>query len=248
MLFNQMPGTGTVERTFSGTALLRERKYSILLAVLLALLVFQSFTITTNAGSIERDIEGTVFGVAIFFVVYERSAMQIVMAVFLLIAISIGWERHLHITLRLDPVLRGTHAVAFAGFDWLVVWAILRNLFRTPEIGVDNVFGAICGYLIAGQGWAQLNALAYLFVPAAYLFDPKVMQALADWHGRTALFAYYSYTQMLTIGYAAVTPLEAPATTLSLLSALFGLFYTAVIVSQLVGMAQARRQEAQGGK
>ena len=53
---------------------------------------------------------------------------------------------------------------------------------------------------------------------------------------------------MLTIGYAAVTPLKAPATTLSLLAAFFGLFYTAVIVSQLVGMVQTKRKEAQGEK
>ncbi len=53
---------------------------------------------------------------------------------------------------------------------------------------------------------------------------------------------------MLTIGYAAVTPLKAPATTLSLLAALFGLFYTAVIVSQLVGMVQTKRMEARDEK
>jgi hypothetical protein len=37
--------------------------------------------------------------------------------------------------------------------------------------------------------------------------------------------------------------MRAPATTLSLLGALFGLFYTAVVVSQLVGMAQSARGE-----
>ena len=62
----------------------------------------------------------------------------------------------------------------------------------------------------------------------------------------TAPFAYYSYTQMLTLGYAPVVPLAAPATTLSLLASLFGLFYTAVIVSQLVGMAHSKRKEPRG--
>jgi hypothetical protein len=48
---------------------------------------------------------------------------------------------------------------------------------------------------------------------------------------------------MLTIGYSDVTPVRAPATTLSLFGALFGLFYTAVVVSQFVGLAQSRRRE-----
>jgi hypothetical protein len=233
---------------FGRTSLLRQRKYTVLLVVLLAMLVLQSFAITTGSEVIGRDVMATVFGVAIFLVVFERSTLQTVMAVFLFIAISIGWALHTHVSSVFDRALAVTQAVALAIFYWVVVWAILRNLFRTPVIGADNVFGAICGYLIAGQAWAHLNALAYLITPATYLFDPKVVSPLTDWHGRTALFAYYSYAQMLTIGYAAVTPLKAPATTLSLVAALFGLFYTAVIVSQLVGMVQTTRKEAQGEK
>ena len=229
----------------SGTTLLRERKYTVLVAVLLALLVLQSFTITAGSESTWHDVMATVLGVAIFLVVFDRSALRTITAVFLLVAIAIGWERHLHVPFIFDHALRVSQALALASFYWVAVWAILRNLFRTPVIGADNVFGAICGYIIMGQGWAYLNALTYLFAPSTYLFDPKVVPPLADWHGRTALFAYYSYSQMLTIGYAAVTPLRAPATTLSLLAALFGLFYTAVIVSQLVGMVQTKRKEAE---
>ena len=80
--------------------------------------------------------------------------------------------------------------------------------------------------------------IAYLALPGAYGINPKIMALLADWHGRHAVFSYYGFTQMLTIGYADVTPLRTPATTLSLLGALFGLFYTAVVVSQFVGLAQ----------
>jgi hypothetical protein len=234
--------------TFGGATLLRQRKYTVLLAVLLAMLVLQSFAITNDSESIWRDVMATVLGVAIFLAVFDRSALQTVMAVFLLIALSIGWERHLHVSTIFDHSLRVTQAIALALFYWVVVWATLRNLFRTPVIGADNVFGAICGYIIMGQGWAHLNALTYLFAPSTYLLGPKVMPPLADWHGRTALFAYYSYTQMLTVGYAAVMPLKAPATTLSLLAALSGLFYTAVIVSQLVGMAQTQRRETEDEK
>jgi small basic protein len=170
------------------------------------------------------------------------------MAVFLLIAILIGWARHLHVPSIFNHALQVIFAAASASFFWVVVWAILRKLFRTPVIGADNVFGALCGYIIMGQGFAHLNSLTYLYAPSAYLFDPNAMPPLADWHGRTALFSYYSYSQMLTIGYALVTPFKAPATTLSLLAALSGLFYTAVIVSQLVGMAQTKRKEAEDEK
>jgi hypothetical protein len=42
----------------------------------------------------------------------------------------------------------------------------------------------------------------------------------------------------MTIGYSAVTPMHAHATTLSLFAALVGVFYIAFVVSQFVGLAQ----------
>ena len=98
--------------------------------------------------------------------------------------------------------------------------------------------------LIAGSAWARLNAVAYLLVPAAYSIDPAVTALLPDWHGRVALFTYYAFAQVLTIGYADVTPIRAPATTLSLFAALFGVFYTAIVVSVFVGLAQSGKHHS----
>jgi hypothetical protein len=133
-------------------------------------------------------------------------------------------------------------------FLWSAVWVILRDLFRAPAAGAENVFGAICGYLIAGHAWAHANALAYLLTPSSYSINPELAALLPDWHGRLALFTYYSFAQVMTIGYSDVTPVHAPATTLSLFSALFGVFYTAVVVSQLVGLAQKPNRETAAGR
>jgi hypothetical protein len=119
------------------------------------------------------------------------------------------------------------------------VYVILRDLFRRPPRGGENVLGAICGYLLAGDVWGSVNAFVYIATPSAYGIDPAVAVLLPDWNGRIALFSYYGFTQMLTIGYADVTPVRAPATTLSLLASLFGLFYTAIVVSQFVTLAQS---------
>ena len=233
--------------TFVYTSLLRRRKYAVLLAILLAGVVVRSFATATSSRSILHSATETVLGVAIFLVVFERSALRRVMTVFLILIVSIAWVRYLPVS-SFECVLSVTQKLAMAIFCWVTVWVILRHIFRTSVVGAENALGAICGYLVAGQAWASVNALAYLLAPATYLIDPRLTPLLADWHGSNALFAYYSYTQMLTIGYAAVTPLEAPATTLSLLAALFGLFYTAVIVSTLVSMAQSHRKEAPSGQ
>jgi hypothetical protein len=95
---------------FSGTTLLRKRKYTALLVVLLAMLVLQSFAITTGSETIWRDVMAPVFGVAIFLVVFERSVLQTVMAVFLLIAFSTGWALHAHVSSVFDRALAVTQS------------------------------------------------------------------------------------------------------------------------------------------
>ena len=154
-----------------------------------------------------------------------------------------AWAHHM-VTARLSFELSLAHQVLTALFMSVAVWVILRELFRSTVVGGENVRGAICGYLIAGAAWSSANTLAYLLVPSSYNINPEISAVLDDWHGRTAVFTYYTYSQMLTIGYPDVAPVRAPATTLSLLSTLFGLFYTAVVVSQLVGMAQSSRHKS----
>jgi len=150
----------------------------------------------------------------------------------------IGWWHH-HTAGALDHALSLALHALMTLFLWAAVVAILRDLFRRPASGAERVLGAICGYIIAGDAWGGVNAIAYLLQPAAYSVSPDVTALLADWPGRTALFAYYGFAQMLTIGYSDVTPVRAPATTLSLLASLFGLFYTAIVVAQFVGMTQS---------
>ena len=81
------------------------------------------------------------------------------------------------------------------------------------------------------------HLIAYQLAPASYSINAEIDLMLPHWHSRLALFSYYSLAQMLTVGYSDITPVSAPATTLSLLGTLFGMFYTAIVVSQFVGLS-----------
>jgi hypothetical protein len=144
----------------------------------------------------------------------------------------------------LGHALSLTEQSVVALFLWNAVYVILRDLFRAPASGPESVLGAICGYIIAGAAWARLNAITYLFAPSAYSINPEIVSLLPDWDGRVALFTYYAFAQLMTIGYSDVTPIRAPATTLSLFATLFGVFYTAIVVSQFVGLAQSGRRQS----
>ena len=218
---------------------MRRRKYGVLLTLLFIALAIE----TVNAKGAERfpsDTFRTVLGVAIWFVVFRRPHERFAMAAILIATSAFNWARYVSPE-NLDHALSLAEQTMLALFLWSTVYVILRDLFRSPTTGPESVLGAICGYIIAGDAWARLNAIAYLLVPSAYSIDPAVAALLPDWHGRVALFTYYAFAQVLTIGYSDVTPVRAPATTLSLFAALFGVFYTAVVVSVFVGLAQSTK-------
>ncbi len=216
---------------------LHRRKYAVLLALLVVTLAVDTFHSQSGAGRLRSDALRTVLATAIWIVVFERPRERATMAAVLLASLALTWGRHFT-PANIDHALSLADQAVLSMFLWSAVYVILRDLFRAREGGAENVLGAICGYLIAGVAWGHINLIAYLLVPSAYSINPQLAGLLPDWHGRTALFTYYAFTQIMTIGYSDVTPVRAPATTLSLFAALFGVFYTAVVVSQFVGLAQ----------
>ena len=218
----------------------RRYKYELLLALLLVSLTIQSFDIRGDTQRLLSDALRTVLTGTIFLVVFERRRERWAVAAILVPTIVLGWGRLL-IAARYEFEVALAFNALMALFLWAAVWVILRELFRAPVVGARNVLGAICGYLIAADAWSGINACAYLLVPSAYSINPELTMLLGNWHSRLALFSYYSFTQMLTIGYSDITPVRAPATTLSLFSAMFGMFYTAIVVSQFVGLARDRK-------
>jgi voltage-gated potassium channel len=215
---------------------LRRHKHAVLLALLVVALAVGTFHAQSGAEGLGTDALRTVLAIAIWIVVFERPRERATMAAVLIASLGINWGHHFTAT-SLDYALSLADQVVLSLFLSGAVYVILRDLFRTPADGAENVLGAICGYLIAGIAWGHINAVAYLLVPSAYRINPELAGFLTDWHGRTALFTYYAFAQVMTIGYSDVTPVHAPATTLSLFAALFGVFYTAIVVSQFVGLA-----------
>jgi hypothetical protein len=211
-----------------------------LLVLLLGGLVLQTIVATSGSLRVAHDGVGTVVAIAIFAAVFRHGGMRGLALALLVAMLAVGWSRIVAPASLNHPLSIAFHATG-AAFYWIAVVQILRDLFGTRVAGAENVRGAVCGYLIAGAAWSAVNALTWLLVPTAYQLDPKVVPLTLDSSGRSALFSYYSFTQLLTLGYSDVTPVGAPATTWSLLAALFGVFYTAVVVSQLVGMAGANR-------
>lgn len=133
-------------------------------------------------------------------------------------------------------------------FFALAVGMVLRHLFERRAVRIDDILGSVCGYLIAALAWANVYSLMELVAPGAFLVATPDKPALTEWHGREALFAYFSLTTLTTIGYGDVTPVAPIARSAAMLEGVFGQFYIAVVVAQLVGskLAESGMRDSSG--
>jgi hypothetical protein len=217
---------------------LRESKNLILLAVLLIALVIQPLAHGLVAGLILSDV---LFALTVLsvFLIFERSRQRLGALAFALPTLACNWAGY---------GLAGGYKVAadvlfncFAfGFFAFAIVVILRGLFRNKEIRADQIIGAVCGYLLAGAAWGNLYLLAELALPGSFSVKDEVVWQLREEHTRRFLFNFYSFATLTTLGYGGITPIDPTASTLSWLEAVFGVFYLAVVVAQLVGLKLAQ--------
>jgi len=212
--------------------ILQNRKYLILILVIIGALIAKSFTHRVFVS----DALSTLTVVAVLSVVFRGWRERTVAFAMAAASIAVEWSQYLYLPDE-HQLLR---AVAYHGllvlFFGFTVAVILRNIFADTAITGDKVFGVACGYLLAAGMWADVYALTELLLPESFGTRPELAQELSSWHGRTALFDYFSLVTLTTMGYGDVTPLQPPATVLATLEAVFGQFYIAVVVAALVGL------------
>jgi len=224
------------------------RKHLVLLLALIGTLMAQSMLVHSGRAVLEGARAALcVLYLYVFYIVFGRDwERRIALVLFLPVlasnlAISALGVSRLEMPLE---VLYHSSVIVFLGF---AVRVIMADLFSARVIGGDDVLGAVCGYILGGLAWSHLYAMAYLFAPGAFEVDSAIVPQIADWHIRQSLFDYLSFTTLTSIGYSDITPVGPPLYSLMWLEVMFGQFYMAVVVAQLVGLklAQAVRHSAE---
>jgi hypothetical protein len=135
--------------------------------------------------------------------------------------------------------------VLFLGFAVVVV---VRQLTQTTVIRSDHVLGAIGGYVLAALAWSHVYAITYLLAPSAFGVSSDIASQLADWQHRRTLLDHLSFTTLTSIGYGDITPVGSPLYALMWVETIFGQFYMATVVAQLVGLKMAQVTNASSPK
>jgi hypothetical protein len=225
---------------------LRSHKHAILLAAIVGVALVESFSHRLLLGTLASDLAISTTELLVLLIVFDRKVNRLVAIMALAAAVASGWAHYVlpvnHPQEQLRLIYHSAKLLLF-GFATIV---ILRNIFEQRVVRSDDVLGAVCGYLLAAGAWSSLFMLIEIVVPGSFSVGQAFVAGFDSWHGRTAVMNYVSLGSLTGVGSGEVVPIRPPATVLTTLEAVFGQFYIAIVVAQLVGakLSQAPQRDS----
>ena len=227
---------------------LRRHKYAILLAALVGVGLIESFSHRDLLGPVASDLAISTVLLLAFLIVFDRRVHRVVAFIACATALASAWAHYVLPSNYPQEALRLVNHCALLVLLGYATIVILRKIFEQRVVRSDDVLGAVCGYLLAAGAWANLFLLVEIFVPGSFTVGQGFGVGLDTWHGRTAVLSYISMGSLTSLGSGQVVPVLPPATILTNLEAVFGQFYIAVVVAQLVGarLSQGPKHDSSG--
>ncbi|MBL8515880.1 MAG: two pore domain potassium channel family protein [Betaproteobacteria bacterium] len=128
----------------------------------------------------------------------------------------------------------------FAIFNFgVLIWLVLRRVFRAGKINLHRVLGAVAVYLLVGLLFANIYRLIALGAPNAFL----MLGQPASYEQIASHFTYFSFVALTTLGFGDITPVHPMAKSMTLLSSLVGTLYPAVLIGRLVSQELLHRND-----
>lgn len=208
-----------------------ERAFLALFLLLLGYLILYPYG--TNAGLPFLMVR--VFGIALMALsIYAVSFRRLYMWIGLLLAVPALAQR---ILLSSGPIgALSTASISFGlVFDLFIIVVLFRRVFMTDEPTREMIFGALCIYLLVGFGFSSIYGMLVTLQPHAFYLEPTVnAHEIPD---RFDLI-YFSFGTVTCVGASGITPASTQARSISVIEALLGVLYLAVLISRLLNSYQ----------
>ncbi len=117
-------------------------------------------------------------------------------------------------------------------FDTFVILVIFRKVFLRGKVTTETIFGALCIYLLIGFTFASLYGMLADIRPNVFYLNPETNTHVVP--DRFDL-VYYSFGTLTSLGAAGMTAVAAQARSISMMEAILGVLYPAVLISRLIG-------------
>jgi hypothetical protein len=129
---------------------------------------------------------------------------------------------HIQVFLRLQQGLGGVFLIQMLVMIWM-------HIEKENEVTLDLIMASACAYILIGLVWAYFYHFVEVLHPKSFTLPWTPGDDLWD-------FYYYSFVTLTTVGYGDILALTKAARALSILEALTGQLYLAIMISRLVGL------------
>ena len=142
------------------------------------------------------------------------------------------------LTFATKCVAIGSHTLLLA----MSAVAILAVVFRAGRVTLDGILASVVTYQLVGLVFAQIYTLAMLVDPNSLRLPDSVATSTENFQ---LDMIYFSFVTLATLGYGDILPDTDFTRSVSIVEAIVGQFYVAVIVAVLVSAFIAQRMEEQ---
>jgi hypothetical protein len=117
------------------------------------------------------------------------------------------------------------------------VVVLMLQVFRSGQITLHRILGAVAAYLSIGIAWGYAYFAASIRNPAAvrFAYAESVHEIPA------ARYVYFSFVTLATLGYGDAVPTDPLARSLAVAEALTGQLYPALLIAGLLGLVLQSR-------
>jgi len=211
---------------------------SLTLAVII--LIFFVFVLypMVELGTIRRvwlDLSFAVFLALGAVFVFEPRPIVRMFLIFLVSAVAVSLVDHFFE----NPWLSVLRSLLTMLASSLLGILLLVRVMRDGRININRIMGAIGTYLLMGIVFSQAYRILAAAIDGAFALGgtPASFDAIAP------KLSYFSFITLTSTGYGDITPLHPYARSLTILEALAGNLFLAVLVARLVGLEIDWRHE-----
>jgi len=214
-------------------AALTGHRFSLLFIFLLATLILFPYAEASHYGSYAFRIIGSF---AIIVSVYAAKVHRSLLIFAVVLAIPALLERIMLPKVNSHSFFIFNIALTLV-FDVVILVIILRHVLAAEQPTSETIFGALCLYLLVGFTFASVYGMIAAFQPNAFYLDPRTNVHNAP---DRFDFIYYSFGTMTSLGAAGIIPVSSQARSFSILEAILGVLYLAVLIAGLIGAYRSK--------
>jgi hypothetical protein len=220
-----------------GRSWIPENRFSILLVAILGLIILGPALQHLRGGHLLSLIAGFALPLAAIYSVSDSPRhMRVALVLFFPSAVA-------NVVLQANdaPILRWMSLVFPFLFYGYATWVVGLAVFRSRRVTLDTLAGAACVYMLFGILFWKIYTAVTWIEPASFSANGSAIADSALYHVN---LLYFSFITLTTLGSGEIAPTTVLARSLTIVEAVLGTLYMAIVIARLVGLyiVEARRE------